>query len=104
MGTVRSSRLAIWSHRARRLSRSSSVSGTSFKWLVFRRGERPAVTSGPDDISVVLSPVDNPCTSVVARDGVVSDDGQRHRGQSDSTWSAVALRNFPKAAVEKISG
>ncbi len=35
----------------------------------------------------MLSPVDNPSTSVVARDGVVSDVSQRHRGQSGSTSS-----------------
>ena len=64
---------AICSHRARRLSLNSNVGGTSFKWLVLRRPDRPpVVAAGVAVVSVVLNPVDKPCTSVVARGGFVS--------------------------------
>lgn len=47
--------------RALRLSRNSSVSGTSLRWLVFRRAD---LTSGEVSdvgaVSLVLSPLDKP--------------------------------------------
>ena len=47
--------------RARKLSRNSKVSGTSLRWLVFRRAGLPAgVVSDVGAVSLVLSPLDKP--------------------------------------------
>ena len=47
--------------RARKLSRNSMVSGTSFRWLVFRRAGLPLEeVSDVVAVSLVLSPLDKP--------------------------------------------
>lgn len=47
--------------RALKLSRNSSVSGTSLRWLVFRRAGLPAgLVSDVAAVSLVLSPLDKP--------------------------------------------
>jgi hypothetical protein len=47
--------------RARKLSLNSKVSGTSLRWLVFRRGFLPSeVVSDFGAVLLVLSPLDKP--------------------------------------------
>ena len=47
--------------RARKLSLNSKVSGTSLRWLVFRRGFLPSeVVSDVGAVLLVLSPLDKP--------------------------------------------